>query len=67
VHARVHTINGFSAHADQNELLAWQDRIAGKHTVILVHGEKPAMQAFKSRLTVPHVLTPALNEQVEIA
>jgi metallo-beta-lactamase family protein len=67
VRAQIHTINGFSAHADQNELLAWQDRIAGKHTVILVHGEKPAMQAFKSRLTVPHVLTPALNEQVEIA
>jgi len=23
VHARIHTINGFSAHADHDELLAW--------------------------------------------
>jgi metallo-beta-lactamase family protein len=66
VRAQVHTINGFSGHADQNGLLAWQNQIAGKHTVILVHGERTAMQAFESRLTVARILTPALNEQVEI-
>ncbi|HET9670645.1 MAG TPA: MBL fold metallo-hydrolase [Casimicrobiaceae bacterium] len=38
VRAHVHTINGFSAHADQRELLAWQASAAAART-FLVHGE----------------------------
>ena len=38
VRAHVHTINGFSAHADQRELLAWQAS-AGSPRTFLVHGE----------------------------
>ena len=49
VRAEIHTINGFSAHADQKELLAWQARIANKRMVVLVHGEQGAMQAFAGR------------------
>ncbi len=66
VRARIYTINGFSAHADQNELLAWQDQIGGKQEIFLVHGEAPAMQAFAARLGAPHIEMPQLNEQFEI-
>ena len=40
VRAHIHTINGFSAHADQAELLQWHDAIQGKQATFLVHGEE---------------------------
>lgn len=61
VRARIHTINGFSAHADQRELLAWHNRIAGSETTFLVHGEEPAMQQLASRLP-GQVRMPRLHE-----
>jgi metallo-beta-lactamase family protein len=66
VRSQIHTINGFSAHADQNELFAWQNQIGGKRAIFLVHGEPPAMEAFAARLDAPRVMMPRLNEQVEI-
>ncbi|WP_019011380.1 MBL fold metallo-hydrolase RNA specificity domain-containing protein [Deinococcus aquatilis] len=45
VRARVHTIGGFSAHADQDDLLAFLST-AGKPHVWLVHGELGVMEAF---------------------
>jgi metallo-beta-lactamase family protein len=50
VHATVQSISGFSAHADQAELLAWQARIAGTRKIALVHGELGSMQAFAAKL-----------------
>ncbi|MEW5725798.1 MAG: MBL fold metallo-hydrolase [Thermodesulfobacteriota bacterium] len=48
VKAKVHTIGGFSAHADQAELLAWLAPQAHPGlTVNLVHGEESSMMAFK--------------------
>ena len=44
VRARTHTINGFSAHADQAELLAWRRRADPKRT-FLTHGEGAAVNA----------------------
>jgi metallo-beta-lactamase family protein len=49
VRARIHTINGFSAHADQTELLAWHRQVGAPRT-FLVHGEVPAMQAIAQRI-----------------
>ncbi len=49
VRARIHTINGFSAHADQAELLEWA-QAAGTPNVILVHGEDRALTALQKRL-----------------
>jgi metallo-beta-lactamase family protein len=65
VRAEIHTINGFSAHADQRELLAWQERIANKGMVVLVHGEQSAMQAFAGRLK-GKVVMPKLNDEINI-
>jgi metallo-beta-lactamase family protein len=65
VRAEIHTINGFSAHADQKELLAWQERIANKRMIVLVHGEQGAMQAFAGKLT-GKVVMPKLNDEINI-
>jgi metallo-beta-lactamase family protein len=43
VRARIYTFNGFSAHADQAELLAWQKQTSAKRT-FLVHGEDNIMR-----------------------
>ncbi len=51
VRAKVHTINGFSAHADQQELLAWRHAVGGAGTTFLVHGEPAAMTMFSSLLS----------------
>jgi len=40
VKARVYTINGFSAHADQKELLGWLSSFESKPEVFIVHGEE---------------------------
>ena len=65
VRAGIHTINGFSAHADQAELLAWQGRIANKRLIALVHGEQATMQAFASKLT-GKVIMPKRNEEISV-
>jgi len=45
VAASIHTIGGFSAHADQDGLLQWYGAIDGHPPVSLVHGEPQAMEA----------------------
>ncbi|MGW8268810.1 MAG: MBL fold metallo-hydrolase RNA specificity domain-containing protein, partial [Longimicrobiales bacterium] len=43
VKARIRTIDGFSAHADLEELLAWYDSLGGvQRRTFLVHGEESA-------------------------
>ena len=40
VRAQIHTLNGFSAHAGQSELLEWFSAVApSKPQVVLTHGE----------------------------
>jgi metallo-beta-lactamase family protein len=39
VKADIHTINGFSAHADQRELLYWVSHTGKPKTIFLVHGD----------------------------
>lgn len=65
VRARVHTINGFSAHADQAELIAWHGQVAGCDTTFLVHGEEPAMESLAARLP-GRIEMPRLNEVFEL-
>jgi metallo-beta-lactamase family protein len=49
VRAHVYTINGFSAHADQAELLRWHARTSAKRT-FLVHGDPEVMRRFAAAL-----------------
>jgi len=65
VHASIHTINGFSAHADQAELLAWHAATRAPRT-FLVHGEPETMQSFASRLRDTRVEMPTLNQEFEL-
>jgi metallo-beta-lactamase family protein len=46
VKAKVFTIGGFSAHADQNDLLEWIGNFESKLRVFVVHGEAAASEAF---------------------
>jgi metallo-beta-lactamase family protein len=45
VKAKIFTINGFSAHADQNELLGWMGSFRRLGDVYLVHGEEEKEKA----------------------
>jgi metallo-beta-lactamase family protein len=65
VRAHVYTINGFSAHADQAELLAWHAQAQAART-FLVHGEEPAMLAFAQHLPGQSVERPVLHQQYEL-
>lgn len=47
VQASIHTINGFSAHADRDELLAWH-RAIKPDTTFLVHGDADVMNHFST-------------------
>ncbi len=49
VEAQVFTVNGFSAHADQRELVDWIDTKPAS-PVMLVHGEPEAMTVLKGRI-----------------
>jgi len=65
VRARTHTINGFSAHADQANLLAWQKQTGAKRT-FLVHGEEDTMRKFAAHLTDTCVEMPEPNQIFEL-
>ncbi len=70
VRAQVHTLNGFSAHAGQTDLLAWFDSIAPcRPRVFLTHGEDTPRSALARLIRERHgieAVLPALNETVEI-
>ena len=59
------TINGFSAHADQSELIAWQRRVGAPRT-FLVHGEEEVMHQFAPRLQGTTVEMPTLGQEFEL-
>ncbi|MCM5569445.1 MBL fold metallo-hydrolase [Burkholderiaceae bacterium FT117] len=65
VRAAIHTINGFSAHADRDELLAWHAAVAPDRT-FLVHGEEDVMTAFAKVLPGHPPRMPTLGECFEL-
>jgi metallo-beta-lactamase family protein len=65
VRARIYTINGFSAHADEAELLTWQKQTGAKHT-FLVHGEEDTMKQFAAHLGGTDVEMPLPNQTFEL-
>jgi metallo-beta-lactamase family protein len=50
VAARIHTLGGFSAHGDQQDLLRWYGAIPGRPPVWLVHGEADAAAGLRDAL-----------------
>jgi metallo-beta-lactamase family protein len=65
VRAHIHTINGFSAHADRDELLAWQ-RAADPDRTFLVHGEEDVMERFSELLEGGDVILPRRGESYSL-
>jgi len=46
VKAQIHTINGFSAHADQDDLIAWIRHFKRVGQLCLIHGEAEKLEIF---------------------
>ena len=72
VTAAIHTINGFSAHADQKDLTEFAEgvRSQGKlRQVLLVHGEPPAQAALMAKLAEHKFATvqaPGPDEKIRV-
>ncbi len=54
VKSRIETLNGFSAHADQSELIQWLMAIPDNPRRMLVHGELNALDALSMKLWNDH-------------
>ena len=51
VHAKIHTLGGFSAHAGQSQLVEWAGHFTERRPhIYLVHGEPEKMAALQTRL-----------------
>jgi metallo-beta-lactamase family protein len=66
VRAHIHTINGFSAHADQQELVAWHNHVQGSRRTFLVHGEEAAMARLAAQFDCAQIEMPRLHETVTL-
>jgi metallo-beta-lactamase family protein len=47
VNAKIHMLNGFSAHADQRDLLSWISEFEQLDNIYLIHGEASTQITFK--------------------
>lgn len=70
VSAKIYTINGFSAHAGQKQLLEWVSAIANSHPqIILVHGEKESQEELgkliKQKFDLDTII-PAYMDELEL-
>lgn len=50
VRARIHTLGGFSAHGDRDDLLRWHATVGGAPRTYLVHGEAEGAQGMRDAL-----------------
>mgnify|MGYP005844499339 CR=1 FL=1 len=72
VRARIRSIEAFSAHADQGELVTWvSERLPVRGAIFLVHGEPPAMRALRERLVAvgcaaAAILMPELDQSYDL-
>ncbi len=72
VHARIHRLEGLSAHADQDDLVAFVEataRAGRLERVVLVHGEAPAQRSLVKRLEDrrgPAVIVARKGERLEL-
>lgn len=69
VNAKVHTVGGFSAHADQQGLCQWLQNFTTKPKVMLVHGESETLDILKLKLLesgFSGVNIPAYQEKLDL-
>ncbi|MEW6001859.1 MAG: MBL fold metallo-hydrolase [Nitrospirota bacterium] len=69
VRAKVFTIGGFSAHADQRELLEWLGSISNRPMIFIVHGEEKVAFDFEKAVRERFGLrthVPSKGEEYEI-
>jgi metallo-beta-lactamase family protein len=70
LNAQVEVINGFSAHADRDELLDWLDEMKRKpEHIFVVHGEEEVSESFAGALLqrgVPNTYVPRLGESFTV-
>jgi metallo-beta-lactamase family protein len=70
VKARIATINGFSGHAGQSELVQWFDSLAGSRPrVVITHGEEESRVALAGVISGRYDLAPVLpmeNQVIEL-
>jgi metallo-beta-lactamase family protein len=68
VRARIHTINGFSGHADHKVLTGWLASSGNPENVFLVHGDPEALQALRVDLETSgkKVCVPALHQGYDL-
>ncbi len=71
VHAAIEKINGFSAHADRNELIRWLSGIGtAPKKVFVVHGEADAAKSFAKKISHEKgwsVHVPRYDEQLTLS
>lgn len=66
VRASIHTINGFSAHADQSDMIEWMERFDELGKIFLIHGEYDKQKIFKEAILhridkKAHIVAPEEN------
>ncbi|MFQ5470252.1 MAG: MBL fold metallo-hydrolase RNA specificity domain-containing protein [Gammaproteobacteria bacterium] len=69
VSAHVHTVGGFSAHADSNGLQQWYGHFNNRPPVALVHGEPESIEALVASLRLMNaerVIIPRMGEKVDL-
>lgn len=67
VKARVHTLNGFSAHAGQSELMKWLGHLtSSKPQVVLTHGEARGREPLAALIQQRYGLKPVLPFQGDV-
>ena len=63
---RIHTINGFSAHASKSELRAWHEKNREPDVTFLIRGEDNAREALAPGLKSKRLELPKPHQSFEI-
>ncbi len=69
VAAKIHTVGGFSAHADRHGLLNWYDNFEGRPPIALIHGEPEAIAPLAEQVRAmgaKKVFVPELNSTLDL-
>jgi metallo-beta-lactamase family protein len=65
IRAKIYTVNGFSSHADQSELIEWVNA-ANPEKICLIHGEEDKMLVLKDKLANKNVYIPSRKEVIDV-